>query len=156
MVWWWSKGPKLVATNGTIKLYVRLKTYTLIIVFQFYNTTGCPLQNKRKRHCWSIALLIYIISCGQSNSQSLWAGQSSVHIPPQARECLFSIPIQTSTGTQPVLFHGRFPGLLPWWSSWGMMLTSHPHLVLRLSMRRAIPPLLPPCQSWHVTFIILS
>jgi hypothetical protein len=99
--------------SGIIKLYVKLKTYTLIIVFPFYNTTGCPLHNKRKRQCRSIALLMCIISCGQYSSQhsdSLWAGQSSIQIPAELREFLFSVPIQTSTGTHPVLFHGGFPG----------------------------------------------
>jgi len=31
-------------------------------------------------------------------------------MPADAREFLFSVPIQTSTGTHPVLFHGGFPG----------------------------------------------
>lgn len=116
-MWRWPddgrNGRKLVATNGIIKLYVRQKTYTFITVFQLYNTTGCPLRNKRKRQCWSIALLICIISCGLCSSQhsdSPSAGQSSVRMQADARQ-FFSIPIQTSTGTHPVLFHGGFPGV---------------------------------------------
>jgi len=44
---------------------------------------------------------------------TLWAGQSRVHMLAEAREFLFSIPIQTSTGTHPVLFHDGFPGPFP-------------------------------------------
>jgi hypothetical protein len=117
MAWWWSKWSKLVATSGIIKLYVRMKTCTLIIVFQFYNKTGCPLPKKKKKsRCLSIALLICIISRGQHNSQhsdSLGAGQSSALMSTEGREFFFSIPIQTSNGSHPVLFHGGFPGPFP-------------------------------------------
>jgi len=34
-------------------------------------------------------------------------------MPAKAREFLFSIPIQTSNGTHPVLFHGGFPDPFP-------------------------------------------
>ena len=158
MAWWWSKWLKLVATNGIIKLYVKLKTYTIINVFQFYNTTGCSLQNKKKRQCWSIALLICIISCGQYNSQHSdivgWTVQGS------------------NPGTDKgVFFHTHpdqqwdTPSSLPWWvpwpiprgeaaGAWCWILT--PYLVLRLSMSKAVPLFLPPCLSWHVTFTLPS
>jgi len=34
-------------------------------------------------------------------------------MPAEAREFFFSTPIQTSTGTHLVLFHGGFPGPFP-------------------------------------------
>ena len=45
MVYW----PKLVANKLNNKILLCLtETIKFIFVFQFYNTTGCPLQENRK------------------------------------------------------------------------------------------------------------
>jgi hypothetical protein len=99
--------------NKTLCWNENVHTYNLILILQ---QNRMPSTKQRKRQCLSIALLICIISCGQysgQHSESLWAGQSIVLMSTEGREFLFSIPIHTSTGTHPVLFHGGFPGPFP-------------------------------------------
>ena len=43
------KGPKLVANKLNNKILLCLKTNMFIIVFQFQNTMGCPLQKTDNR-----------------------------------------------------------------------------------------------------------
>jgi hypothetical protein len=54
MVWW----PKLVAIKLNNRILLCLtETYMFIIVFQFYNTTGCPLQKKNTPYTAYLILL---------------------------------------------------------------------------------------------------
>ena len=73
--------------------------------------------------------------------------------PGGAREFLFFTPIHTGPGTH-TAYCTMGTNALSWRSnSWGMALTTNPHLVSRLRMSRALL-LLSPLPSWHVMFYI--
>ena len=107
--------------------------------------------------------MVFYSHCGLGSSVSIATGYGLDGRGIESRWGVrFSAPVQTSAGAHPAsctMGTGSFPGVK---SSWGMMLTTHPLLVLWSRKDRAIPLLplwairpvqsLSACTRVHFTF----
>ena len=120
LAWWWSKWPKVVATNGIIKC-VRLKTYTFIIVFQFYNAKDFVYKAKVKDtvgalHCSYVLFPVASIAVSIVTHCGLHSPVSKC----QQRQGSFSFPYPS----RPALGHTQFSSMVgslarsQGWSTW--------------------------------------
>jgi hypothetical protein len=95
-------------------------------------------------------LLMAGVCCGSSGGMVSWLRSGRSGFPTGAEDFSSSPCFQTSSGAHPSSYPiiQWVPGVLSPGvkRSRGMTLTTHPHLVPRLSMIGAIPPL-PPCAS---------